>query len=281
LGEFQGWITSSVGYLVQYGTLPVISQTKEKREALLVKAIDVWRSNRYEELSWDRIVGQWVTGTANLWLRKTSSALVALNAIPSHVDTTQWLDLRILKAGLGIELALHLNNPELNLSRYLNELRQLLTEIDGIKPYTSSDITVYYNARLCIHAAECVRGLPQVFDTSKKPWIEPSNSSANAVAEVIHRCPSRALRYERLDGGASEPIPDEVTGTFAENGPLYLRGNLRLEDAAGKILFEGTRVALCRCGASSNKPFCDRSHQGVNFQAARGLLESENGNSNE
>lgn len=144
------------------------------------------------------------------------------------------------------------------------------------KAYKTSDITVYYNARLCIHAAECVRGLPQVFDTSKKPWIEPSNSSPDAIAEVIHRCPSGALRYERLEGGSSEPIPNEVTGTFAENGPLYLRGNLLLEDTEGKAIFEGSRVALCRCGASSNKPFCDRSHEAINFEAAKGKLETRN-----
>jgi uncharacterized Fe-S cluster protein YjdI/CDGSH-type Zn-finger protein len=144
------------------------------------------------------------------------------------------------------------------------------------KAYTSETITVYYNARLCIHAAECVRGLPQVFDTSKKPWIEPSKASAGAVAEVIHRCPSGALRYERLDGGLSEEIPKEVTGTFAENGPLYLRGDLKLEDTEGKVIFQGMRVALCRCGASSNKPFCDKSHQTINFQAAEGRLEAKN-----
>jgi uncharacterized Fe-S cluster protein YjdI/CDGSH-type Zn-finger protein len=141
------------------------------------------------------------------------------------------------------------------------------------KAYSSETITVYYNARLCIHAAECVRGLPQVFDTSKKPWIEPGNASADAVAEVIHRCPSGALRYERLDGGAPESIPSEVTATFAENGPIYLRGNLKLEDTEGKVIFEGTRVALCRCGASSNKPFCDKSHQTINFTAEGGRLE--------
>jgi uncharacterized Fe-S cluster protein YjdI/CDGSH-type Zn-finger protein len=149
-----------------------------------------------------------------------------------------------------------------------NYLRRIVME----KAYPSEAITIFYNARLCVHAAECVRGLPQVFDTSKKPWIEPNNANADAIAEVIHRCPSGALRYERLDGGASEPIPDEVTGTFAENGPLYLRGNLRLENAEGNVIFEGTRVALCRCGASGNKPFCDRSHQSINFQARKGKL---------
>jgi uncharacterized Fe-S cluster protein YjdI/CDGSH-type Zn-finger protein len=143
------------------------------------------------------------------------------------------------------------------------------------KAYPSETITVYYNPRLCIHAAECVRGLPQVFDTSKKPWIEPSNANTDTIAEVIHLCPSGALRYERLDGGANEEIPNEITGTFSENGPLYLRGNLRLENPEGKIIFEGTRVALCRCGASSNKPFCDRSHQDIKFRAAKGKLSTK------
>lgn len=142
------------------------------------------------------------------------------------------------------------------------------------KSYTSKDITVYYDAKLCIHAAECVRGLPQVFDTSKKPWIQPEHAAADAIADVIHRCPSGALRYERLDDGASEAMPAEVTGTFAENGPLYLRGAIKLTNDEGQTLFEGTRVALCRCGASKNKPFCDRSHKEIEFQAPLGKLES-------
>lgn len=45
-----------------------------------------------------------------------------------------------------------------------------------------------------IHAAECVRGLPQVFGTSRKPWVQPEQASG-------------ALQYERLDGGDQEPIP--------------------------------------------------------------------------
>jgi uncharacterized Fe-S cluster protein YjdI/CDGSH-type Zn-finger protein len=143
------------------------------------------------------------------------------------------------------------------------------------KAYSSEAITVFYDVKLCIHAAECVRGLPQVFDTAKKPWIEPSNAPADAVAEVIHRCPSGALRYERLDGGANEPIPTEVSGIFADNGPLYLHSNLKFVDDADNTLFEGTRVALCRCGASSNKPFCDRSHQDIKFRAAKGRLSTK------
>ncbi len=142
------------------------------------------------------------------------------------------------------------------------------------KIYNSQTITVYYNPKLCIHAAECVRGLPQVFDTTKKPWIQPEHADAHAVAEIIQRCPSGALHYERLDGGRNETSHETITGTFSENGPLYLHGSLKLAGSEGQTLFQGSRVALCRCGASSNKPFCDRSHQKINFQADQGKLES-------
>ena len=141
------------------------------------------------------------------------------------------------------------------------------------KAYTSPDITVNYDAKLCIHAAECVRGLPAVFDTTKKPWIDPSQGTADEIAQVIHNCPSGALRYERLDGGAAETV-DSPHLTFVKDGPIFMRRAIYLNDDQGNVLFEGTRVALCRCGMSKNKPFCDRSHL-AGFEAAEveGKLE--------
>ena len=75
---------------------------------------------------------------------------------------------------------------------------------DKVKTYWSDDIVVAYDAGRCIHAAECVRGLPGVFDTGKQPWIQPANAAADAVAEVVMRCPTGALHFERKDGGAAE-----------------------------------------------------------------------------
>ena len=42
---------------------------------------------------------------------------------------------------------------------------------DSIQKYKGKDIDVTYNVELCIHAAECTQGLPEVFDTEKRPWI--------------------------------------------------------------------------------------------------------------
>ncbi|MER3483178.1 MAG: hypothetical protein C4332_08530 [Meiothermus sp.] len=143
------------------------------------------------------------------------------------------------------------------------------------RKYTSETVVVYYQPRLCIHAAECVRGLPQVFDTAKKPWIQPENAAADAIAKVVARCPSGALQFERLDGGAPEPKPEGLSAKLMPGGPIYLRGPIIVRDETGAVLYEGTRVALCRCGASKNKPFCDNSHREIGFQAEYGLLELE------
>ena len=51
----------------------------------------------------------------------------------------------------------------------------------------------------------------------------------------------------------------------AENGPMVLRGNLRLMDASGEVVAQMARCTLCRCGHSKEKPFCDGSHQTVGF----------------
>jgi len=65
------------------------------------------------------------------------------------------------------------------------------------KDYVGKDTTVSFDSALCQHAAECVRGLPEVFDTKQRPWIQPDAATAERVAEVVARCPSGALRIER------------------------------------------------------------------------------------
>ncbi|MDG4838492.1 (4Fe-4S)-binding protein [Micromonospora sp. WMMD967] len=70
------------------------------------------------------------------------------------------------------------------------------------KTYEGQRITVTFEARSCRHAAECVRGLPEVFAPGQRPWIRPDGAEAERLAEVVRRCPSGALQYELVDGGA-------------------------------------------------------------------------------
>lgn len=65
------------------------------------------------------------------------------------------------------------------------------------KAYEGREVTVSFDSARCEHAAECVRGLPTVFDTTRRPWIEPDGAPADQVIEVVGRCPSGALRVSR------------------------------------------------------------------------------------
>ena len=72
------------------------------------------------------------------------------------------------------------------------------------KEYPSEQIVVSFDLEHCILARNCVRGLPEVFDMSGRPWIRPDRARPDQVAEVVMRCPTRALQFERKAGGASE-----------------------------------------------------------------------------
>jgi CDGSH-type Zn-finger protein len=59
-----------------------------------------------------------------------------------------------------------------------------------------------------------------------------------------------------------------VTIRPSKNGPLIVEGEVELFDTENnRVPVEKTRIALCRCGASSNKPFCDGTHSQIGFQA--------------
>lgn len=65
--------------------------------------------------------------------------------------------------------------------------------------YTGTLVDVSWDAEVCQHAAECVRGLPAVFEPGRHPWVLPDNASPAEVVEVVGRCPSGALVIERDD----------------------------------------------------------------------------------
>jgi CDGSH-type Zn-finger protein/uncharacterized Fe-S cluster protein YjdI len=134
--------------------------------------------------------------------------------------------------------------------------------------YTSDAIAVTFEAQRCIHAAECVRGLPAVFDRNRRPWVLPSAAAADEIAVVIERCPTGALHYERGEGGPAERPDARNTLYVRARGPYYARGKLRVLTAQGELYLHDVRVAFCRCGQSQNKPFCDNSHIGAHFDDA-------------
>ena len=138
--------------------------------------------------------------------------------------------------------------------------------------YKSDKITVSYTPEVCIHAAECVNGLPSVFDISKKPWINVNAESPEKIIEVINKCPSGALKYELKNNEYKETKSEEnkmekTKITVMPNGPLMIEGNLTVNKMSGENIKDGEKLFLCRCGHSENKPFCDGAHKKANFEA--------------
>ncbi len=67
-----------------------------------------------------------------------------------------------------------------------------------IKRYSNGEVTVIWKPSLCKHTTICFRGLPQVFDPRKRPWVTITGASTEEIVRQVARCPSGALSYEAV-----------------------------------------------------------------------------------
>ena len=131
--------------------------------------------------------------------------------------------------------------------------------------YVGKKIIIHDNRGICSHAGHCSGNLATVFKLKAEPWIDPNGAEAEKIIETIRRCPSGALSYT-VEGVESWDQDVELMITVTKNGPYAITGGIEFEDQQQG---EGTSTghyALCRCGASKNKPFCDGSHWYIKFK---------------
>ena len=134
-----------------------------------------------------------------------------------------------------------------------------------VRKYATDEIVVEWDSRLCYHSHNCVRALPQVFDPDRRPWVMVDAATADEVEAAVARCPSGALRARRVGVEPSKRgRPLELRASA--KGPLLVSGGVRVMAADGTVLYEGEKAALCRCGGSANKPFCDGTHKTIDFE---------------
>jgi CDGSH-type Zn-finger protein len=94
-------------------------------------------------------------------------------------------------------------------------------------------------------------------------WLYPDAMDSDRLVGVAEQCPSGAITYVRRDGRPAERPPLVNVVRIRENGPYAVHADIDLS-GHGRM----TRATLCRCGASSNKPFCDDSHKTIGFMAS-------------
>ena len=132
--------------------------------------------------------------------------------------------------------------------------------------YPGEKMDVQWDGSLCIHIGECGRAKGELFVAGRKPWCQPDLAPNEEVEDVIARCPTGALTYHDKTGSKTElPVPENSIHV-AYNGPLYVRGDLDIDGAPEDAPGLNFRAALCRCGQSKNKPFCDNSHDAADFK---------------
>jgi len=161
--------------------------------------------------------------------------------------------------------------------KFSPEVRQIT------KKYSNGEITVVWKPSLCTHSKVCWKGLPEVFNPEKRPWITPSGSTTEKITDQVNQCPSGALSYfhHTTSGDAKEPERAKETSEgspavrvqLMDDGPLIIFGDILVKDASGNEVIRKRVTSFCRCGLSKVLPYCDGAHnQPVKKAGSSGLF---------
>ncbi|HLO70021.1 MAG TPA: (4Fe-4S)-binding protein [Flavipsychrobacter sp.] len=140
---------------------------------------------------------------------------------------------------------------------------------DITKHYTNGEITITWKPNQCIHSKLCWTGLAEVFNPRERPWIKMDAATTASIIAQVEKCPSGALSYFRNEEKIENKNPEVDVDTIVEvaaNGPLLVYGNITIKNKNGEEIKKNKVTALCRCGASANKPYCDGTHVKIGFK---------------
>ena len=134
------------------------------------------------------------------------------------------------------------------------------------KEYSNGELTIVWEPKKCIHSEVCFKTLPRVYNPKERPWVRPNNASTEDLKDQINRCPSGALSFYINDEKVDDIAEPSIEVRAFENGPLMVKGSLRVINSNGEEELKERSTSFCRCGASKNKPYCDGSHYEINFE---------------
>jgi CDGSH-type Zn-finger protein len=134
--------------------------------------------------------------------------------------------------------------------------------LDKPKVFEGTVIKLTDYEELCASARFCHRagGIWNLIKDCEDPKIK------QIIIEESCDCPSgRLVVHDKETGKNIEPVLEKSLVAVEDpqvgvSGPLWVRGGIQVESADGKTYCVRNRTTLCRCGKSTNKPFCDSSH---------------------
>ena len=148
------------------------------------------------------------------------------------------------------------------------------TETASRAPYAAQAERIE-GPQMVLDDAQSLCAFARFCDPYGKVWnLVGLTDQAAARKLVVHEaghCPAgRLVARDRATGKAYEPHFEPSIGLVQDtandiSGPIWVRGGVPVVSADGETYEIRNRVTLCRCGASSNKPFCDGSHASIRF----------------
>jgi CDGSH-type Zn-finger protein len=135
---------------------------------------------------------------------------------------------------------------------------------DRLDTYAGKELSVLDNRGTCCHSGNCTDRLPAVFHHDGEPFVDPNGASKDEIVSIVRACPSGALGY--VDNGVTYTGEErEPAICVSQDGPYHVQGSIDLQHEQRNEGANLQHYALCRCGHSKNKPFCDGSHWNVKF----------------
>ena len=141
----------------------------------------------------------------------------------------------------------------------------------GNAPPSANTIDVSANGPLRLRGEICFLDPSEavLFKESEVALCRCGQSKNKPFCDDSHVEACFAHTANALDGkfGDASTEPAAMSVEPLANGPLFITGSFQLVSSDGKVVCQGNKTALCRCGLSENKPFCDGSHKSGGFEA--------------
>lgn len=143
---------------------------------------------------------------------------------------------------------------------------------DRLDRYEARQFEIQDNRGLCAHSGRCTDALPTAFRAGTEPFVAAAGGRADDILRAVQACPSGALGATLADAEARELIDSDRAPAVevSKDGPYRITGGVGLLDADGAPVERPAgasreHYSLCRCGQSTNKPFCSGAHWYADF----------------
>jgi CDGSH-type Zn-finger protein len=151
-------------------------------------------------------------------------------------------------------------------------------ELVAVTKKSSDDYVTYEGKNIILHDEEKLCAFARFCHNNKSDvWSSTENDELEEAKNFACNCPSGRLHLKdkKTNEEFKNDYKDEISiiqdPSKRCSGPIWVKGNISVEDEDGNVYEKGNSVTLCRCGNSNNKPFCDARHVPSKYNDGLGI----------